>query len=114
MLRAPRIAVITETELYAASPRRLRGRQRERASNVEAMIRDLAELRVGDPVVHIEHGIGRYLGLQSMDMGDGPTEFLHLEYANETTLYVPVAQLHLIGRYRAPIRRCTVASTRQR
>ncbi len=63
------------------------------------MIRDLAELRVGDPVVHVEHGIGRYLGLQSMDMGDGPTEFLHLEYANETTLYVPVAQLHLIGRY---------------
>ena len=99
VLREPRIAVITETELYAASPRRLRGRQRERASNVEAMIRDLAELRVGDPVVHVEHGIGRYLGLQSMDMGDGPTEFLHLEYANETTLYVPVAQLHLIGRY---------------
>ncbi len=99
VLREPRIAVITETELYAASPRRLRGRQRERASNVEAMIRDLAELRIGDPVVHVEHGIGRYLGLQSMDMGDGPTEFLHLEYANETTLYVPVAQLHLIGRY---------------
>ena len=99
VLRDPRIAVITETELYAASPRRLRGRQRERASNVEAMIRDLAELRIGDPVVHVEHGIGRYLGLQSMDMGDGPTEFLHLEYANDTTLYVPVAQLHLIGRY---------------
>ena len=99
VLRDPRIAVVTETELYAASPRRLRGRQRERASNVEAMIRDLAELRVGDPVVHVEHGIGRYLGLQSMDMGDGPTEFLHLEYANDTTLYVPVAQLHLIGRY---------------
>ncbi|HWL74741.1 MAG TPA: transcription-repair coupling factor, partial [Burkholderiaceae bacterium] len=99
VLRDPRVAVVTETELYAASPRRLRGRQRERASNVEAMIRDLAELRVGDPVVHVEHGIGRYLGLQSMDMGDGPTEFLHLEYANDTTLYVPVAQLHLIGRY---------------
>ena len=102
-LREPRIAVITETELYAASPRRLRGRQRERASNVEAMIRDLAELRIGDPVVHVEHGIGRYLGLQSMDLAGeekaGPTEFLHLEYANETTLYVPVAHLHLIGRY---------------
>ncbi|MEP6607890.1 MAG: transcription-repair coupling factor [Burkholderiaceae bacterium] len=99
VLHDARIAIVTETELYAASPRRLRGRQRERASNVEAMIRDLAELRVGDPVVHVEHGIGRYLGLQSMDMGSGPTEFLHLEYANETTLYVPVAQLHLIGRY---------------
>jgi transcription-repair coupling factor (superfamily II helicase) len=98
-LREPRLAVLTETELYAASPRRLRGKQRERASNVDAMIRDLAELRVGDPVVHVEHGIGRYLGLQSMDLGSGPTEFLHLEYANEATLYVPVAQLHLIGRY---------------
>jgi transcription-repair coupling factor (superfamily II helicase) len=98
-LREPRLTVLTETELYAASPRRLRGKQRERASNVEAMIRDLAELRIGDPVVHVEHGIGRYLGLQSMDMGSGPTEFLQLEYANEATLYVPVAQLHLIGRY---------------
>ncbi len=98
-LRDPQVAIVTETELYAASPRRLRGKQRERASNVEAMIRDLAELRVGDPVVHVEHGIGRYLGLQAMDLGDGPTEFLHLEYAHEATLYVPVAQLHLIGRY---------------
>ncbi len=98
-LRTPQVAIVTETELYAASPRRLRGKQRERASNVEAMIRDLAELRIGDPVVHVEHGIGRYLGLQAMDLGDGPTEFLHLEYANEATLYVPVAQLHLIGRY---------------
>ena len=63
------------------------------------MIRDLAELRIGDPVVHVEHGIGRYLGLQTIDLGGGPTEFLQLEYANEATLYVPVAQLHLIGRY---------------
>jgi transcription-repair coupling factor (superfamily II helicase) len=99
VLREARLAVITETELYAASPRRLRGKQRERTSNVEAMIRDLAELRVGYPVVHVEHGIGRYLGLQTMDLGAGDTEFLHLEYASEATLYVPVAQLHLISRY---------------
>jgi transcription-repair coupling factor (superfamily II helicase) len=99
VLREARLAVVTETELYAASPRRLRGKQRERASNVEAMIRDLAELRIGDPVVHVEHGIGRYLGLQTMDLGSGDTEFLHLEYANDATLYVPVAQLHLISRY---------------
>ncbi|HVJ59049.1 MAG TPA: transcription-repair coupling factor [Burkholderiaceae bacterium] len=100
LLVEPRIAVLTETELYAASPRRLRGRGRERASNVEAMIRDLAELRIGDPVVHVEHGIGRYLGLQALELGDsGPGEFLHLQYANDTKLYVPVAQLHLIGRY---------------
>jgi len=93
------LAIVTETELYASSPRRLRGKQRERASSVEAMIRDLAELRVGDPVVHVEHGIGRYLGLETMDLGEGSTEFLRLEYANAASLYVPVAQLHLIGRY---------------
>jgi transcription-repair coupling factor (superfamily II helicase) len=99
VLTEPPLAILTETELYAASPRRSRGRGRERASNVEAMIRDLAELKIGDPVVHVEHGIGRYRGLQMLDLGEGPAEFLHLEYANEATLYVPVAQLHLIGRY---------------
>jgi transcription-repair coupling factor (superfamily II helicase) len=99
ILAEPALAVLTETELYAASPRRSRGRGRERASNVEAMIRDLAELRIGDPVVHVDHGIGRYRGLQMLDLGEGATEFLHLEYAKDATLYVPVAQLHLIGRY---------------
>jgi transcription-repair coupling factor (superfamily II helicase) len=93
------IAVITEAELFASNPRRQRGRNRERASNVDAMVRDLAELRVGDPVVHVEHGIGRYRGLESMDLGEGAAEFLHLEYANGSKLFVPVAQLHLIGRY---------------
>jgi transcription-repair coupling factor (superfamily II helicase) len=93
------LAVVTEAELYASSPRRQRGRNRERVSNVDAMVRDLAELRVGDPVVHADHGIGRYLGLESLDLGEGAAEFLHLEYANAAKLYVPVAQLHLIGRY---------------
>jgi transcription-repair coupling factor (superfamily II helicase) len=99
VLPQARLALITETELYETSPRRSRARHRERASNVEAMIRDLAELRVGDPVVHVEHGIGRYLGLESMDLGEGPAEFLHLQYASAAKLYVPVAQLHLISRY---------------
>ena len=93
------IAVVTEAELFASNPRRQRGRHRDRVSNVDAMVRDLAELRIGDPVVHMEHGIGRYLGLMSMDLGEGAAEFLHLEYANASKLYVPVAQLHLIGRY---------------
>jgi len=93
------LAVVTEAELYAASPRRQRRTQRDRSTNVDSLVRDLAELRLGDPVVHVEHGIGRYLGLETLDLGNGPTEFLHLQYANETKLYVPVAQLHLIGRY---------------
>ena len=66
---------------------------------VEAMVRDLSELKIGDPVVHVNHGIGRYHGLISMDLGEGETEFLHLEYAKETKLYVPVSQLHVISRY---------------
>ena len=60
---------------------------------------DLSELNVGDPVVHSNHGIGRYQGLINLDLGDGPSEFLHLEYADKATLYVPVSQLHLISRY---------------
>ena len=98
----PSVTYLTETELYkdSAAPRRRAGkRQQERASNVEMMVRDLAELRVDDPVVHAQHGIGRYLGLETMDLGDGGMEFLHLEYANHTKLYVPVSQLHLISRY---------------
>ena len=63
------------------------------------MVRDLSELKIGDPVVHINHGIGRYMGLTSMDLGEGETEFLHLEYAKDTKLYVPVSQLHVISRY---------------
>ena len=98
----PSITYLTETELYrgSATPRRRAGaRQQERVSNVEMMVRDLSELRVGDPVVHAQHGIGRYLGLEMMDLGDGGMEFLHLEYADRTKLYVPVSQLHQISRY---------------
>jgi transcription-repair coupling factor (superfamily II helicase) len=95
----PAIDFVTETELFAAAPTTRRRRRQEQASDVEALIKDLSELAVGDPVVHIEHGIGRYRGLVHHDLGDGPTEFLHLEYADRATLYVPVSQLHLIGRY---------------
>ncbi len=93
------LVFITETELYAGSGRRIGRRKQEGATQVEAMVRDLSELKIGDPVVHVNHGIGRYLGLVSMDMGDGETEFLHLEYAKESKLYVPVSQLHVISRY---------------
>ncbi len=96
---APGAAVITESELFAGAVRRRGRRSREQATDVDAIVRDLSELNVGDPVVHAQHGIGRYRGLVELDLGDGPTEFLHLHYANDATLYVPVSQLHLIGRY---------------
>lgn len=93
------LAFVTETELYAGSGRRAGSRKQEGATQVDAMVRDLSELKIGDPVVHANHGIGRYMGLISMDLGEGETEFLHLEYAKETKLYVPVSQLHVISRY---------------
>ena len=94
---------VTETELFATTPQARRRRKQEQVSSVDALIKDLSELKVGDPVVHINHGIGRYRGLVYIDIANGEdggaSEFLHLEYADKATLYVPVAQLHLISRY---------------
>ncbi len=102
------IDFVTETELFATAPTtRRRGKKQEQVSDVEALIKDLSELRIGDPVVHAAHGIGRYRGLINMDLGQGKNadgtpvlqEMLHLEYADKATLYVPVSQLHQISRY---------------
>jgi len=93
------IDLVTETELFAATPTTRRRKKQEQVSDVEALIKDLSELNVGDPVVHAQHGIGRYKGLVNLDLGQGNTEFLHLEYADKATLYVPVSQLHQISRY---------------
>jgi transcription-repair coupling factor (superfamily II helicase) len=93
------IDLVTETELFAAGPTTRRRKKQEQVSDVDALIKDLSELNVGDPVVHTQHGIGRYKGLVNMDLGQGSTEFLHLQYADDATLYVPVSQLHQISRY---------------
>jgi transcription-repair coupling factor (superfamily II helicase) len=92
------IAVVTESELYAAQARS-RAARIAKKSNVEGMLRDLSELKPGDPVVHEQHGIARYQGLINLDLGEGENEFLLLEYAEGDKLYVPVAQLHVISRY---------------
>jgi len=98
VLDAEGLAFITESELYAGTARS-RARDRKSTTSVEGMLRDLSELRAGDPVVHVQHGIGRYRGLVDLDLGEGGAEFLLLEYAEDNKLYVPVAQLHSIGRY---------------
>ena len=98
-LEAEGLALVTESELYAGTARSRGSRDRARTSSVEGMLRDLSELRAGDPVVHVQHGIGRYRGLVDLDLGEGPAEFLLIEYADANKLYVPVAQLHSIGRY---------------
>jgi len=90
--------VITEAELYAGVVRQ-RTRPGEKRSSVEGMLRDLSELKIGDPVVHAQHGIGRYQGLMSLDLGEGEAEFLLLEYAGHDKLYVPVSQLEMVSRY---------------
>jgi transcription-repair coupling factor (superfamily II helicase) len=78
---------------------RRRAKDAKKQSSVEGMLRDLSELRIGDPVVHAQHGIGRYQGLVGMDLGEGPTEFLQLTYEGGDKLYVPVSQLAVISRY---------------
>ncbi len=93
------IQFFTETELFSTTPQARRRRKQEQTSSVDALIKDLSELKVGDPVVHMNHGIGRYQGLKHIDLGEGDSEFLHLEYADKALLYVPVSQLHLISRY---------------
>jgi len=98
MLSHPALAIITESELYQHIARSQTRRQRAKAQS-DAMLRDLAEIKIGDPVVHEQHGIGRYMGLVSMDLGEGNSELMQLEYAENATLYVPVSQLHLISRY---------------
>ena len=98
-LDSEQLCFVTESELYAGTARSRAARDRTRVSSVEGMLRDLSELRSGDPVVHVQHGIGRYRGLVDLDLGEGAAEFLLLEYAEDNKLYVPVAQLHSIGRY---------------
>ncbi|MDR3477698.1 MAG: transcription-repair coupling factor [Gammaproteobacteria bacterium] len=109
-LLAPPITLIAEAQLYG---KRVMQRRRRKVSvqDTDAIIRDLAELQVGSPIVHIDHGIGRYLGLQTLTVGEQIAEYLTLAYADEAKLYVPVSSLHLISRYsgtdpeQAPIHR---------
>jgi transcription-repair coupling factor (superfamily II helicase) len=89
--------LLTERELYAGSSR---PRQKSRRKgSPDAWLKDLTELKAGDPVVHEFHGIGRYMGLMRMELEEGAQEFLELVYQDEARLFVPVAQLHLISRY---------------
>jgi transcription-repair coupling factor (superfamily II helicase) len=97
-LESPRIAVLTERQLF---PERANQPHRRRRSGKEpeAIIRDLGELSEGAPIVHEDHGVGRYRGLVTLEAGGMPAEYVEIEYAKGDRLYVPVAQLHLISRY---------------
>ncbi|MDO4656350.1 transcription-repair coupling factor [Kingella sp. (in: b-proteobacteria)] len=99
-LKTPALAIITESDLYQyVAKSRSSTRRKKHAAVSDGLLRDLAEISIGDPVVHEEHGIGRYMGLVTMDLGGEAQEMMLLEYAGEAQLYVPVSQLHLISRY---------------
>ena len=98
ILSQNKLAVIAEPQLFGQQVMQRRRRSRKKRDS-EAIIRNLAELTVGDAVVHEDHGVGRYLGLQTLDVGDVTTEYVTLEYAKSDKLYVPVAALDLISRY---------------
>lgn len=93
-----KLAVIAETQLFGQQVMQRRRRSRKKRDS-DAIIRNLAELTIGDAVVHEDHGVGRYLGLQTLDVGDVEAEYVTLEYAKGDKLYVPVASLELISRY---------------
>jgi len=96
-LAEPAIAVLTERQLYGERAQQTRRRKRA-VRDPETVLRDLSELAIGAPIVHTDHGVGRYQGLVKLDVGGGG-EFLAIEYAKGDKLYVPVTQLHLVSRY---------------
>ena len=95
---SPPIAVLGEAQLFGQRARQER-RRRRAAADPQAILRDLTTLGPGAPVVHEEYGVGRYVGLQVMQVAGQDGEFVVLEYAGGDKLYVPVQQLHLVSRY---------------
>lgn len=92
------IAIIGEANLLGEWVQQ-RSRDKRKTINPDTLVRNLAELKIGQPVVHLDHGVGRYGGLVTLDTGGIKAEYLLLNYANESKLYVPVTSLHLISRY---------------
>ncbi len=98
VLEDRKLALITETRLFGRRVAQRRRRKRVQ-DNTDFIIKNLTELHPGAAVVHAEHGVGRYRGLQTLNIDGQETEFLTLEYARQAKLYVPVSSLHLISRY---------------
>ena len=93
------IVLLTEQQLFGERVLQKRRREREKDNAAELVVRSLTELDIGSPVVHIDHGVGRYLGLKTLNIDEQENEFLCLGYQDDAKLYVPVASLHLISRY---------------
>ncbi|CAM4164846.1 transcription-repair coupling factor [Pseudoalteromonas byunsanensis] len=95
----PALSIITEQELLGVKVSQRRRRKHKYEQGQDALIRNLAELKEGQPIVHLDHGVGRYLGLQTIDAAGVATEFVTITYANDAKLYVPVSALHMLSRY---------------
>lgn len=95
----PGLSIITEQELLGVKVSQRRRRKHKYEQGQDSLIRNLAELKEGQPIVHLDHGVGRYLGLQTIDAAGVATEFVTIIYANEAKLYVPVSALHMLSRY---------------
>jgi transcription-repair coupling factor (superfamily II helicase) len=93
-----RLVLISETQLFGRQVLQTR-RRRQSGVSEEFLVKSVTEITDGSPVVHIEHGIGRYNGLITLDVGDGEQEFIHLKYSDDASIYVPVANLQMISRY---------------
>ncbi|MFY8275103.1 transcription-repair coupling factor [Pseudoalteromonas sp. SSDWG2] len=94
-----RVSLITEQELLGIRVSQRRRRKHKHQASSDALIRNLAELKEGQPIVHLDHGVGRYIGLETLDAAGIATEFVTIMYANDAKLYVPVAALHMLSRY---------------
>ena len=99
LVESPPLAIVSEAQLFGEQAVQRRRRKTTRTRDADALIRDLTELNVGAPVVHEDHGVGRYLGMQTLEVGGITTEFITIGYAGGDKLYVPVSSLHLISRY---------------
>ncbi|MBQ4832237.1 transcription-repair coupling factor [Pseudoalteromonas sp. MMG010] len=95
----PSLSIITEQELLGIKVSQRRRRKHKYEASQDALIRNLAELKEGQPIVHLDHGVGRYQGLQTIDAAGVVTEFVTITYAGEAKLYVPVSGLHMLSRY---------------
>ncbi len=93
------VSIICETELFGHRISQQRRREKQRQISNDTLIKNLAELKVGQPIVHLEHGVALYQGLVTLDTGGLVAEYLQLEYSGGDKLYVPVSNLHMISRY---------------
>ncbi|MBP6625917.1 MAG: transcription-repair coupling factor [Arenimonas sp.] len=98
-LESPALAVLTERQLFPDRAEQSRRRKRGAARDPDSVLRDLSQITMGSPIVHEDHGVGRYQGLVTLESGGISGEYLQIEYAKGDKLYVPVAQLQLVSRY---------------